>query len=165
MLDPKIEKALNRQINHEMAAAYNYFAIAAWCEEHNFTGFASWFKMQRAEELVHAGKLYQYVLDRRGSVELEAVAKPPKSFKDIHEVFAKAFKMEQENTKSIYALYTLARESDDFATQSHLQWFIDEQVEEEKTFDEIKGLLEFAGEDKSALLMLNQQLGSRAAAG
>jgi ferritin len=165
MLDSKIEKALNKQVNHEMAAAYNYFAMAAWCEEHNLTGFARWFKMQRAEELVHAGKLYQYVLDRRGSIELEAVGKPPKKFKDIHEVFEKAFKMEQDNTKSIYELYRLAREKDDFATQSHLQWFIDEQVEEEKVFDEIKGLLELAGDDRSAMLMLNQQLGSRATAG
>jgi len=160
MLDSKIEKALNKQINNEMAAAYNYYAMSAWCEENNLTGFAAWLNRQRQEELTHAQRLYQYVIDRRGSVELEAVAKPKKNFKDIHELFEQAFKMEQGNTASINELFALARKADDYATQSHLQWFIDEQVEEEKAFDEVKGLLEFAGKDKSALLMLNQQLGN-----
>ncbi|MBI1373577.1 MAG: ferritin [Phycisphaera sp.] len=164
MLDPKIEAALNRQINHEMAAAYNYLAMSAWFEHGNLTGFASWMMSQRLEELTHAQKLLQYVLDRGGQIELDAVEKPKNDFADVHEVFALALEMEKENTETINDLYVMANELGDYATQSHLQWFLDEQVEEEKTFDEIKSLLEMAGDDRSALLYLNDKLGARAAA-
>jgi len=161
MLDPKIEAALNRQINHEMAAAYNYMAMAAWFEYNNLTGFASWMTNQRTEELAHAHKLFQYVLDRGGKIDLDAVDKPKSEFSDVHEVFAMALEMEKENTETINDLYVMANELGDYATQSHLQWFLDEQVEEEKVFDEIKGLLELAGEDRTALLYLNDKLGAR----
>ena len=163
MLDPKIEQALNKQINQEMAAAYNYFAMVAWLERHNLTGFSSWMQRQRSEELEHAQRLFNYVLDRGGKVDLSAVEKPQADFKGVADLFDTAFAMEQENTRCIHELYALARSMDDYATQSHLQWFLDEQVEEEKVFGDVQGLLELAGEDKSALLQIDDRLGRRGA--
>ena len=161
MLESKIETALNEQINQELDAAHNYLAMSAYLDRTNLSGFASWMKIQHDEELEHAMRLYQYVLDRGGRVELGAIDKPRTDYEDIHEVFRKALEMEKANTASIHALYRLATEQHDFATQSHLQWFLDEQVEEEKIFDEVRALLEMAGNDKSALLMLNEKLGAR----
>jgi ferritin len=161
MLDPKMQQAINKQINHEMAAAYNYLAMAAHFESQNLGGFASWMQEQRSEELVHAQKLIQYVLDRGGQVDLAAVAKPPTDYETPHAVFQHALKLEKLNTHTINELYELALELRDYATQSHLQWFIDEQVEEEKSMDDVISLLEIAKDNPSALLMLNEQLGAR----
>lgn len=161
MLNTPIEQALNKQINHEMNAAYNYMAMAAYFEQKNLSGFSSWMIHQREEELEHAMRLYQFVLDRGGEVDLEAVDKPKKDFQSVREVFERSLELEQINTEAINQLYKLAVELDDYATQSHLQWFIDEQVEEEKIMNEVLGLLDLAGEDRSALLALNHQLGQR----
>lgn len=163
MLTKQIEAALNLQINNEMSAAYNYLNMMAHFEHLNLAGFAKWMGVQRSEELAHAQRLIQYVLDRGGQIDLAAVAKPATDFKNVHDVFARALVMEKENTASIDELYRLANELNDYATLSHLQWFLDEQVEEEKAFDEISSLLELAGDDRSALLMLNEKLGARAA--
>jgi ferritin len=163
MLDKKIEKALNQQINMELSAAYHYLAMGAYFEDTNLSGFASWMLAQRQEELTHAMKLFQYVLHRGGKVELEAVEKPPSNFKTPKDAFLKALALEQANTAAIYDLYKLATQIGDYATQSHLKWFLDEQVEEEHLFDEAKSLFEIAGEEPSALLLLNEKFGQRAA--
>ncbi|MDH3284537.1 MAG: ferritin [Acidobacteriota bacterium] len=161
MLDKSMEKSLNRQINQELDGAYNYLAMAAYMDRINLTGFATWLRAQREEELAHAMRLYQYVLDRGGRIELEALSKPQADFEGVREVFVKAIQLEKQNTSAINDLFRLAVEQGDYATQSHLQWFIDEQVEEEKQFDEVSGLLDMVGEDKSALLLLNDKLGAR----
>ncbi len=157
----KIEAAINKQINHELMAAYSYLAISAWFEQENLTGFASWFMQQRQEELEHAQRLYQYQLNRGGKVALEALPKPKATFTTALAAFKASFELEKANTRAINALYQLAKAEDDFATLSHLQWFLDEQVEEEKTMSESIALLELAGKDSSALLMLNEKFGSR----
>ncbi|MEX0774182.1 MAG: ferritin [Phycisphaeraceae bacterium] len=164
MLDAKIEAALNKQINHEITAAYHYLAMAAWCEHESLTGFASWMKLQRQEELKHAQRFFDYLNDRGGTVALQPIEAPKGKFKSPKDVFLRAFELEQINTKAIYDLYQLALDLKDFATQSMLKWFIDEQVEEEKTAREIEDLLELAADNKSALLLLNRQLGERTAA-
>ncbi len=161
MLHKKIEEALNKQINHEISAAYSYLAMAAHFEQMSLCGFSSWMLHQRSEELEHAMRLYQYVIDRRGTVELGAIEKPQSTFGSVREVFEKALELESVNTQAINGLYRLAVELKDYATQSHLQWFLDEQVEEEKSMDQIIGLLEIAGDDKSALLALNHQMAAR----
>lgn len=161
MLDPKIEAALNKQLNHEMHSAYDYLAMAAYCEHHNLAGFASWMMQQRDEELTHAMRIYKYLLDRGGKVDLAAVDKPRSDFKSIHDVFAKAVEIEQRNTKAIYELYELASQAKDYATKQHLHWFLEEQVEEEKIMKEVLGLLQIAGDNPSALLGLNRQLAAR----
>lgn len=162
MLSKKIEAGLNKQINHEASAWYNYLAMSAWFEHENWTGFARWMRVQAGEELEHMQRLFNFVNDRGGKVTLETIAQPSVTFKEPREAFTRATEMEQANTKSIHALYAIAVEEKDYATQSHLKWFIDEQVEEEKLTREIEGLLDLAGNDKSALLMLNRQLGERA---
>jgi len=160
-LAKEIETALNKQINHEMAAAYNYLAMAGWFELHNLDGFASWMKTQRQEELDHAQRLYDYLMDRGGTLDLAAVDKPRASFNSTLDVFRTALKQEQANTQSIHELYKLATDTNDYSTQSCLKWFIDEQVEEEKTMNDAIGLIEFAGDNASALLALNHQFGQR----
>ncbi|MBC2600161.1 ferritin [Puniceicoccus vermicola] len=160
-LDTKIEEALNHQINQEMAAAYSYLAASAWFDENNFDGFSKWMDLQRQEELEHAGKLIDYLHDRGGKLSLEAVQKPKAEFQSVMEVFESALRNEENNTRSIHALYKLSAEQDDYPTQSFLKWFIDEQVEEERTMNDAIGMLELAGDDRSALLVLNQQMGQR----
>jgi len=160
-LDPKIEAAINNQINHEMAAAYNYLAMAGWFELNNFDGFAAWMKQQRIEELDHAQRLYGYLMDRGGTLDLAAVDKPKARFENTLDVFRTALKLEQTNTRTIHELYKLAIDVDDYPTQSFLQWFIDEQVEEEKIMNDAIGLIELAGDSPSALLTLNHQFGQR----
>lgn len=161
MLDPKIEAALNNQINHELASAYNYLAMAAHFEHQNLAGMAHWMYQQREEEHEHAMRLVRYVLDRGGRVDLAAIEKPRGEYKTLLRVFEEALEMEQENTRAINDLYSLAIEVKDYATQSNLKWFIDEQVEEEKVMDEVLALVKLSGDDKSALLVLNRQLAER----
>ncbi len=163
MLSKKIEAVLNKQINYELSAWYNYLAMQAWFENANWAGFARWMKMQASEELEHANRIFEFIHDRGGSVELESVAKPSATYKTPRAVFTRAAEMERQNTKAIHACYALAVEEKDYATQSHLKWFIDEQVEEEKITREIEALLEMAGDEQSAIFMLNRQLGERAA--
>lgn len=160
-LNPTIENALNHQINQEMAAAYSYLAASAWLDSDNLKGFAKWMEIQREEELEHARRIISFLHDRGGRLNLEAVAKPKSDFGSVMEVFQAALVSEENNTQSIHKLYKLATEENDYATQSFLKWFIDEQVEEERAMNDAIGLLEHAGNDRSALLVLNQQLGQR----
>ena len=106
-------------------------------------------------------KLFQFVCDRGGQVRLDSVDKPAGTYKTARDVFARATQLEKSNTKSINDLYAAAVAEQDYATESHLKWFIDEQVEEEKTTREIEELLDIAGDSRSALLQLNHQLGQR----
>lgn len=164
-LDGKVEEALNKQINQEMSAAYNYFAMSSFFERKNLKGFATWMFKQREEELVHAMKIYNYMHDRNGRVEFTAVAKPETDYDSVEAAFEKALEQEQANTAGIHGIYDLAVEVKDYATQSQMQWFVDEQVEEEKTVGEALSLVQMAGENRSALLVLNEQFGSRQAGG
>ena len=157
----KMGAALNRQINQEMEGAYNYLAMAAYFERLNLSGLAGWMHTQRKEELEHALRLYRYVLDRGGTIDLGAIEKPRQNYKSVRQVFETALNFEKANTKGIHSLYGLALKENDYATQSHLQWFVDEQVEEEKIVVDVLGLLDVAGDDKSALLVLNRQFGER----
>ena len=165
MLDKKIEDALNQQINREMAAAYNYLAMTAHFETLNLTGFAHWTSTQRDEEVEHADRLFRYLLDRGGRVVLESIPKPKTGYETVEEVFAAALEQEQANTRQINTLYDLAQKANDYATESMLKWFIDEQVEDEKIVGEALSLVQLAGENKSALLVLNEKFGRRTADG
>lgn len=163
MLSQRVLDALNKQINIELTAFYTYLAMTAWLEEQNLSGFGRWMKAQGAEEKnVHAMKLFDYVVSRDGLVKLEAIPKPQCEFKNIRSVMEAALKTEQDNTKSIHDLYRLSTEESDFATASMLKWFIDEQVEEERIFTDVLKLLDLAGDDRAALLVLNQQMAQAA---
>lgn len=158
-------KGMNDAINDQMAmefhAAYLYLAMAAWFEAQALPGFAKWMRLQNQEEQGHALKLFQYLLDSGGTVELKGIDAPPKTFKDPMSVMKAALAHEQKVTKSINALYELAHKEKDYPAQLELQWFITEQVEEERTVGDIIQRMQHAGTSGAALLMIDHELGSR----
>lgn len=163
MIHKDLQKALNSQINQELTASYNYLGMSAYFDKESLDGFASWMEKQHAEEQVHAMKLLRYLQDRDGDVQLEAIGSPACQYKSPLEAFQVSLQQEQENTRSINELYELATKLNDHATKSHLQWFLDEQVEEEKSVEDVIALLERVGDDVTGLLYLNDKLGAREA--
>jgi ferritin len=162
MIKPGIQKAINQQIRQELGAAYTYLGMCAHFEHENLSGFAKWCLLQHQEELAHAMRLFQYLLDRGGKVDLGDIRAPKAKYESPLEVFRTALAQEEQNTRSIDELYELASAENDHATISHLQWFVDEQVEEEKSVGEVLSLVERASTDVNALLYLNDKLGARA---
>ncbi len=154
-------KGINRQISAELSAAYAYLAMSAWCESQNFKGSAKWLRIQSQEEHTHAMKLFDFVLARGGSVELMAIEKPAGTFRAIVDVFEAALKQEQAVSRQIDQLYELAFKEKVFAAMAELQWFITEQVEEEKTAREIVGKFRMVKDDPASLLDLDRELGAR----
>lgn len=163
MLNAKMQGALNKQIRFEIESAYLYLAMAADCEHKNFSGMGTWLKMQWQEELNHALKLFHYVNERGGRVVLEAIEKPATEFSSPTAIFSAVLKHEQMVTRTINALYDLAIKENDHATQIELQWFVKEQIEEEKNASDVLHMLTMVGESSVSLLMLDRQLGQRAA--
>ena len=161
MIKPEIEQAINDQINQEFTAAYVYLGMAAYFDSRDLPGFAHWCVMQYEEENQHAMRLFNYLLDRGGDVKLNAIPKPAATYENAAAVFKQALRQEEENTHSINELYELASAAKDHATLSHLQWFLDEQVEEEKNVGEVLAQVRMAGSDPSAILYLDDKLGSR----
>jgi ferritin len=161
MISATVENAINQQINQELSAAYNYLGMSAHFHHENLSGFAHWCQAQYQEELAHAMRLFAYLLDRGGHVALESIEAPRCAYDSPVQVFQSALTQEQENTKSIDALYELAASAHDHATISHLQWFVDEQVEEEKTVGEVLSLVERAAGEPNSILYLNDKLGAR----
>ncbi len=160
-LSQKITDALNEQINVELSSAYTYLAMSAYCQEQNLPGAASWLRLQWEEELAHATKLIDYVAERGGSVMLKAIEQPSGRFNSLLDVFRQVLKHEQEVTAAIYKIYDLAVAEKDYAAQTLLQWYVNEQVEEENTPAEIIRMLEMAGESGPGLLMVDRRLAER----
>lgn len=162
MLSNKMKDALNAQINKELQSAYIYLGMANYLEEQNFTGMAAWMKHQAHEELGHADKLMSYLFDRSAAVELEAIEKPANSYESVAAAFEEGLAHERVITKSIHELVFLAREEKDLATESFLNWFVTEQVEEEASFSYIVDLLVKANGHFNGLMVLDAQLRQRA---
>jgi ferritin len=161
MLSKGIQEAINDQIHHEWHSAYVYLSMSAYLEAANFNGFAQWMRMQSKEEVNHAMKLFDYVNDRNGRVTLKALEQPPVDFKSVLDTFENALKHEMKVTQMIHTLYELATRENDYATQVALQWFINEQVEEEATATKVVDRLKIAGNDGAALLLLDREMGAR----
>ncbi|MDQ4076648.1 MAG: ferritin [Chloroflexota bacterium] len=161
MLDEALQEAINRQINLEFYAAYTYLSMAAHFESVNLLGFAHWMARQSREEQEHAMRFYNYVHERNSRVTLLPINQPPVDFGTPLEVFQMALEHEQKVTRAIHDLYELARQENDYPTQVMLQWFIEEQVEEEKNAEEVIAQLQMIGEDKAALFLLDRALGER----
>lgn len=161
MVSGKLEKALNKQLNMELFSAYLYAAMAAYFEHKNLNGFANWMKIQFQEEMMHATKFYEYIHDVGGRVELDAIAKPPGDYKSPLAVFEDALGHEQAVTKAIYKLMDLALEESHHATTAFLQWFVTEQVEEEKVADDIVKRLQLVGNSPEGLFLMDNELGQR----
>ena len=164
MISKEIQDALNEQIKNEYFSSYTYLSMAAYCESINMGGFANWMRLQSHEELGHAMRLFDYVLNRDGRVVLQTIGKPQTKFKSLKEMFEIVLDHEREVTGMINNLYEQAISENDHATTVELQWFIQEQVEEEKTAQEILDKVKLAGDNGSALLILDTQLSERSSA-
>jgi ferritin len=164
MLTKPILDAINAQIQLELNSAYSYLALSNQCESESLPGFAKWLRVQWEEEVGHAMKFLDYVHERGGAVTLGAIEKPTVGSKSPKEIFESVLSHERNVTASINKLYELAMSEKDYPTQGLLQWYIKEQVEEEKNATEIIALMNLAGTSGPSLLMLDRQLGMRAKA-
>lgn len=161
MINEKLEKAINEQINKEIFSSYLYLSMASYLADLGLSGFANWMRIQVQEEAAHAMGLYDYLIERGGSVELEAVAKPQTTWNNILHVFEATLEHEQFVTKSLNELADVADEVKDRAAASFLQWYINEQVEEESTAEDIINKLKLIDSDGNALFMLDKDMGAR----
>ena len=161
MLSQVVQDALNKQINMEFSSSYSYLAMSAYCELNNFVGSANWMKIQSQEEHAHAMKLYNFLIARGCPIKLAEIPEQRSKFESLAHVFQQSLKQEQAVSESIDALYELAHREKAFATLVELQWFITEQVEEEKTIREIVAKFDMVKDDSSALLELDRELGTR----
>jgi ferritin len=156
-----IVDAINLQVNAELSASYSYLAMSAYCAGQNFHGFANWFRVQSQEESGHAMKLFDFLIARGWPVDLKAMPEPRVRFTSFLEVFEQALTQEQEVSRQIDALYELAFREKAFAALVELQWFITEQVEEEKTARDIIAKLRLVQDDPAALIDFDRELGTR----
>ena len=161
MLKERVQDAINEQINAELYSSYIYLAMAAYFESESLPGFAKWMEAQAAEEVAHAMRFYKYVYDRGGRVWLKPVEGPRGEWGDPVEVFQNTLDHERYVSELIHKLVDLAREEHDHPTENMLQWFVAEQIEEEATAEAILEQLKRMGEAKSALFMMDRELGSR----
>lgn len=156
-------EALNDQIQLEISSAYLYLGMSICCDARNLGGAAHWLRLQFQEELGHATRLIDYLGERGNRATLKAIPEPSAEFDSLLQVFEKVLAHEQEVTASIYRLCDRATEERDYATQAFLQWYVTEQVEEEREASEIVETLKLAGEKGSYLLVIDKQLGQRGA--
>jgi ferritin len=162
-LNERIEKALNSQINKEFSSSYLYLSMALWFESKNWKGFSHWMRLQAQEETSHGYKILEFMNSREGHVTLEAIPAPKTEWKAVLEVMEQTYKHEQGITANINEIFSMARKDEDFATESFLKWYLDEQVEEEAHTKEILENVRMLGESKGSMFMLDKQLGKRAA--
>lgn len=160
-LSGKLETALNNQLNLELLSAYAYLGMAAYFQTTPFTGFARWMELQMKEELGHAHKFFSYLGERGGKVRLQAVDEPKADFKSVLQVFQTSLGHEQKVSAAICGIYELALAEKDFATLSFLKWFLDEQVEEEKSVGDMVAKLELVGDNRNGLFHLDKLAGKR----
>jgi ferritin len=160
-LEDKMLKELNQQINAEFWSAYLYLSMSAWFKGQNLEGFANWMEVQNKEEQTHGMKIFNYLYERNAKVTLEPIKAVPVSWKSPSDAFRSTLEHEQQVTASIYHLMDTAIECKDYATQSFLKWFIDEQVEEESSARDIMTILEQIETNEGALRMLDKEYLSR----
>lgn len=157
-MDKGLVKSINDQINFELYSAYIYLSMASHFKAQNLNGFANWMDVQVQEELVHTTKFYNFLHDRNEDVEFGAIAKPPAKWDSPLAVFEHALKHEQLVTKRINSLADQAAKVSDHATSNFLQWFINEQVEEEANATNVIQQIKLFGD---SLFMLDRELGQR----
>lgn len=161
MLSKKMLSALNDQIQHELASAYIYLSMSAYFQAENLPGFSQWMRLQFEEEMIHAFKFYDFILSRGERVELQAIEAPAAAYDSPLAAFEKALAHEQKITGDINKLYKLASEENDYPSLSMLQWFIDEQVEEEQNVGAVVDDLKRVQGSSQGLLLLDRELGQR----
>ena len=164
MFGSSVQEAISDQINYELFSSYQYLAMAGWCEHEQFVGCAKWLRIQSQEEYGHAMRLYDFLLARNYEPKLKAIAAPECTFASVGTVFEMALDQEKKVSAQIDALYELAFNEKAFAALVELEWFITEQVEEEKTAREVVHKFKMVADDPASLLDLDRELGGRAAA-
>ena len=163
MLSQNMLVALNQQINEEYSSAFAYLAMAAESDNLGLPGFTNWFKQQYQEELLHAERFFTYVLERNGEVKLDAISKPEISGETPLSLFEKALSHEQHITGCIFKLKDLARTESDHATDVFLEWFVNEQVEEEASTQAVIDQLRLVEGSPNGLFMIDRELAARPA--
>lgn len=158
-----LQQAMNDQVRKEFESAYTYLSMAAWMEDQTLPGFAAWLRLQAREESMHAMKIFDHLIDRGCRIGLQSLAGPATDFTTVLEVFEKVKQHEQSVTRSIEEVYGLALKDRDFASQVFFEWFITEQVEEEKNSSHVLESVRRVGENQAALVMLDRELGQRSA--
>lgn len=161
MQSSKVEAALNKQINEELQSAYNYLAMAAAADSLGLPGFSNWFKMQYLEELAHADKFFNFILERDGKVQLQPIAQPETKETTPLGLFQNALAHEQHITACIFKLKDLAKSESDHATDVFLEWFVSEQVEEESNARAVIDQLNMVEGNKNGLFMIDRELAAR----
>jgi ferritin len=164
-LTPELAAAFNDQVTLELESAHQYLALSAWLEGEGLPGMAHWMRLQADEENEHAMKFYRLLVDRGVDVVLGPLPKPKSDFDSVVDVFKASLAAEERVTAAIHNLYSMATDSRDFASYPLLDWFVDEQVEEESTVQQIIDDLERIGDNGYALLMLDRELGARSGDG
>ncbi|MFO8062021.1 MAG: ferritin [bacterium] len=161
MMEKKLIEQINEQINKELYSEYYYVSMAAYFKDKGLDGFANFFIVQAREEHFHAMKFFNYIYERGGSVVLDEIKKPPSDFADAEDIFKKALEHEQFVTKSINGLMKTAKELNDYASESFLQWYIDEQVEEEDSMQTLLDKVAMIKNSPNGLLMMDKELAGR----
>ena len=161
MINKSMQDAINDQINKEIYSSYLYLSRAANLEDRNLSGYAHWMRVQETEEREHAMKLYDFIVERGGRVMLKAIEAPKTEWKSTLELAEEVAAHEAVVTASIHALYELALKEKDYSAQIMLQWFITEQVEEERNAAEIVSNLKLIEDRGTAILMLDHRLAKR----
>ncbi|AIT10230.1 ferritin [Candidatus Francisella endociliophora] len=159
MLSKKLQSALNEQLNYELESANIYLAMAGYTETLGLGGFTNWFMAQYEEELFHAKKIMKFINDKNGRIEVKAIAAPKNDFSSLLEAFEETLKHEEDVTTKLYDLMDIALEEKEHATKSFLQWFIDEQVEEEATVGDMINKIKLVKD--SGLYLLDQEAAKR----
>lgn len=160
-MNKKVYKVFNEQVQAELYSAYMYLAMSVHLEDENFKGMAHWMRLQYEEEREHAFRLMKFMQERGVKPELLQIDMPPAEFGTPLEVFSKALEHEKYVTSRIHEMYEVAMKEKDYASMSHLLWFIDEQVEEEDQTREIVDKLMMVGDNMNGLFVIDSQLGSR----
>lgn len=161
MISPKIAQLINAQIANEQYAAQYYLSMSAWFYAQDLDGIANYFRVQSKEEMMHADKMFDYLVDVGADIVVGEIPKPPHEFGDAREIFERAFEHEKIVTKSIFNILKNANDEGDFATVSFLQWFVNEQVEEEANASQLVSKIKMVSENPSALYLFDQELGKR----
>jgi ferritin len=161
MLSKEMEKRLNDQLREEFYSAWYYLSIAAWCDANDYPGGAHFFKKQYEEEVGHAMRIYHYLTEVDGKPVIPALDQPPAEFESLQQVFEKALEHEKHITRCISELMDLAIKEKDHATAAFLQWYVNEQVEEEATMKNILAQIRMVGTDSRGLFLVDRELAKR----
>ena len=156
-----MQDAINDQINNELFSSYSYLSMSAYLESQQFTGCAKWMRMQSQEEYAHAMRLYDFLIARGGRVKLKPIEQPPIEFESVPHVFSCAQQQEKTVTAQIDSMCELAFTEKQFAALVELEWFVTEQVEEEKSIRDIVHKFNLVANDPASLLDLDRELGER----